>query len=302
MRSKYGNQLSDDDINQYTSNSVWISANTRHTINGFMFGNINEYNGLSLSFNSLVRWNIISMASTNTAITTDEVSWEQNTVEDTSGHNTDYCTVSSPGYGSVNMKPITSSSSSGVSSFLFYNTDYEKQSSGMIGRYAVIEDGYKSNIGEDNSPSSNLEMNQRTYSFFVVIIVLSVVAVLTLFYYSISPSSFRYLFPYDSFGGGSSSMRSDMSPILWDSSHHMMPPLSSAKNLNNNSSPSSSPLDLGVSTNHSTSESNQSLSASPSSSPGKGNGNSAAANGSSPKSSTGSQPAKVVMHVKHAEI
>jgi hypothetical protein len=283
MRSKYGDQLSDEDINQYASNSVWISANTRHTINGFMFGNINEYNGLSLSFNSLVRWNILSMASTSTAITTDEITWEHNPVEDSTGHNSDYCTVSSPGYGSVMMKPISSSSNT-ATSFLFYNTNYEKQSSGMIGMYAVSDDGYQSNVGQDTT--SSLQMNQRTYTFFIVIIVLSVLVVLTLFYYSISPSSFRYLFP-NSLGASGS----DMSPILWDSSHHMMPPLSSPTKDNNK--PSSQPSDSTVSTDFPTSESNQTT-APGAESPSSGNG--AAAHGSSPKSS------KVVMHVKHAEI
>ena len=266
MRSKYGDQLSDDDINEYASDSDWISANTRHTINGFMFGNINEYNGLLLSFNSVVRWNILSTGSTNAAITTDEIVWEQNPVEDSTGHNSDYCTVSSPGYGSVNMKPTTYSSTG--TSFLFYNTDYEKQSSGMIGMYAVRDDGYQSTVDEDDS--SSLNVNQRTYTFFIVIIVLSVLGVLTLFCYSISPSSFRYF--NDSVGASGS----DMSPILWDSSHHMMPPLSSPAS--GNSKPvQSSPTKSALSTNL-TPESNQ------------------------PDSLSNGAASKVVMRVKQAEI
>lgn len=261
MRSKYGDQLSDDDINEYASDSDWISANTRHTINGFMFGNINEYNGLLLSFNSVVRWNILSTVSTNAAITTEEIAWEQNTVEDSTGHNSDYCTVSSPGYGSVNMKPTTYSS---TGTFLFYNTDYEKQSSGMIGMYAVRDDGYQS---EDDS--SSLKVNQRTYPFFIVIIVFSVLGVLTLFCYSISPSSFRYL------TGSVGAPGSDMSPILWDSSHHMMPPLSSPASGNNK--PASAPTNSALSTNL-TPESNQ------------------------PASLSNGAASKVVMRVKQAEI
>lgn len=245
MRSKYGD-LSDDEISEYSSDSNWVTANIRHTINGYMYGNLNENNGMSLSLNSIVRWNILSVADTSTDI----ITWEHNTVKDSTGHNSDYCSISTPGYSSVDMIP----SSVGIS-MLFYNMNYDKQSSGMIAMYAVIDDDYKSN---DNNDDSSLGVSHSTRSFFIVVIVFSVIGVVGLLFYSASTTT---------------SPGSDMSPILLESSHHVINPV------RRDSAPS---MEM------------KSISAQSTSSP--------VDNSIALSEQQGSSPSKVIYHVKHAEI
>jgi hypothetical protein len=271
MRSKYGNALSDDEMSQYAANEVWVSANTRHTINGYMFGNLNEWTGMMFPLHSRVRWNLLSM--TRASLSYDSFSWEHNNVKDSTGHNTDYCTISSPGYGSMDMKPSTLGAS-----FLFYNTNDDKRSSGMIGMYTVVDDGSYPDDDSSPSSSSSREMDQGTYSFAIVVIVLSVVGVIGLFLYSVSSSSFHFF--SDSHGG-----LGDMSPIFLESSHHMIHhPQPTAP-----SSAAVSSVEMSPSKNiDQILGQDKKLDQSP---PAGGTGTSKAAG-----------PSKVIYHVKHAEI
>jgi hypothetical protein len=270
MRSIYGEQLSDDEISQSAASEVWVSANTRHTINGYMFGNLNEWTGILLPLNSRVRWNLLSMSLDS--LTEETLSWEHNNVKDSTGYNTDYCTISSPGYGVVDMKPTNLGSS-----FLFMNTNDEKQSTGMIGMYSVIDDD-SFNDGSSSSSSSG-EMDHGTYSFAIIVIVLSVLGVIGLFLYSVSSSSLK-IFSNSPDGLG------DMSPIFLESSHHMIhqPSPTTAPSASSSSPSSSSPLGSSVelsSKNDHLTDRDTKLDKPPGASGG---------------------PSKVIYHVKHAEI
>jgi hypothetical protein len=208
MYDKYGITVTDKTISNYRNNPDWVALNTRYSINGYMFGNLNKNLGLSLSQDSVVRWNILSFPATETG-SYDSIHWEHNPIKDSTGHYTDYLTVTSPGYEIAAMTPVYIGDD-----LLIYNQDATKQSSGMIALYGVENDDYVSKLKQDSQNDDSAQLSNTFYNLFVFVIIVSVFTVIGLILYSMHQSNF--VFP--------GSHPPDMTPILLESSHHPFAP------------------------------------------------------------------------------
>lgn len=198
MKLNFGRQISDSDLQTYQNNQEFVNANMRYSMNGYMFGNLNQYIGLSLSKDSIIRWNILNI-NTNTNIEDVSIQWDEYQVYNFKDSKSNYITLNSPGYTTIDMNPTEDQL---LSSLFLYNLDEEKQSQGMIGIYQVIDDNYKSKTTSTNSSVSN-----SSKGFFIFVIISSVIATIVLLYYN-----FYKIGPLSNVG--------DMSPILLESSHH----------------------------------------------------------------------------------
>lgn len=198
MQLSFGREFSESELSTYKQDESFVNANIRYSFNGHMFGNLNQYNGLLLSKDSIIRWNVFNINSNNN-IQQESIQWDLNQVYNSKGTKFDSLTLNSPGYITIDMNPTEEY----ISSNLFiYNLDETKQSSGMIAMYQVIDDNYESKTNSNNDSASN-----SSKAFFIFVIICSIIATLVLLYYNFYQS------------GHLSNVR-DMSPILLESSHH----------------------------------------------------------------------------------
>jgi hypothetical protein len=193
---KYLNGARDDLVND----ASFVAANTRRTINGYMYGNLNSALGLAVSMGSRVRWSIIDVDA-DSAVSSESVMWEYNNVADSSGRFGNSVTMSSPGYVAVDMNPQQ------VGEWVLSSGSETSKAAGMVALYMV----QPASSSSSKSDSSSASLGRGTvFGVFVAIVVAGVAAVLVMSLFMFKSALNLPI------------LKGDMDPILPDSSHHIM--------------------------------------------------------------------------------
>jgi hypothetical protein len=119
----------------------FVSLNTKPSLNGFVFGNLNPSQGMVLKTNSHVRWYVLSIGpSLDTSTSLREVQWSGHQVtlpsSSSSSSSSSSLTVSTPGYTMADME---TGEVSGV--WLVSCANEPEMESGMTGTYKISSSG-----------------------------------------------------------------------------------------------------------------------------------------------------------------